>query len=83
MPYRQFAEHLNKELDAIGMPSRSEDRIEAFAKLIKIPKFKAEAFLNGVVLPDQKHLTMIAEELEVSADWLIGKSEQKQKRTRA
>ncbi|KTD13305.1 hypothetical protein [Legionella jamestowniensis] len=79
MPYRLFAERLNKELDAIGMPSRSEDRIEAFAKLVKTPKFKAEAFINGVALPDQKLLNVIADELEVNADWLIGKSEQKKR----
>ncbi|CEK11435.1 hypothetical protein [Legionella hackeliae] len=83
MHYRQFAERLNKELDTIGVPPRSEERIEAFAKLVKIPKFKAEAFLNGVVIPDQKLLNSIAEELEVNAEWLIGKSDQKQKKTRA
>ncbi|KTD18339.1 hypothetical protein [Legionella jordanis] len=83
MPNKQFSERLNRELDNIGVPPRSEERIEAFAKLVKIPKFKAEAFLNGVVVPDSKLLTVIAEELEVSADWLTGKSEQKQKKTRA
>ncbi|MDI9817855.1 MULTISPECIES: hypothetical protein [unclassified Legionella] len=77
MPYRQFAERLNKELDSIDVPSRSEERIEAFAKLVRIPKFKAEAFLNGITLPDDKLLTSIAEELEVNTSWLIGKSEQK------
>lgn len=83
MPNKQFSERLNKELDAIGVPPRSDERIEVFSKLIKIPKFKAEAFLNGITVPDPKLLDLIAEELEVNADWLVGKSEQRQKKTRA
>lgn len=83
MPNKLFAERLNKELDNIGVPPRSDERVDAFAKLIRAPKFKAEAFLNGITLPDEKLLDIIAEELEVNADWLVGKSEQKQKKTRA
>ncbi|KTC84831.1 hypothetical protein [Legionella brunensis] len=83
MPNKLFAERLNKELDNIGVPPRSDERIEVFSKLIKIPKFKAEAFLNGITTPDEKILNLIAEELEVNGDWLIGKSEHKQKKTRA
>ncbi|KTD24709.1 Uncharacterised protein [Legionella lansingensis] len=83
MPYRVFSERLNKELDNIGVPPRNDERVEAFAKLVSIPKFKAEAFLNGIALPDIKVLTIISEELEVNPDWLLGKSEQKQKKTRA
>lgn len=76
MPNKQFAERLNKELDTIGVPSRSEERVDAFAKLIRIPRFKAEAYLNGLVL-DQKILGQIAQELEISEEWLLGKVEQK------
>ncbi|KTD47050.1 hypothetical protein Lrub_1972 [Legionella rubrilucens] len=83
MPNKQFAERLNRELDAIGVPLRSDERIEVFSKLIKIPKFKAEAMLNGVTVPDEALLKLLAEELEVNPDWLIGKSEQKQKKTKA
>jgi hypothetical protein len=83
MPNKLFSERLNRELDNIGVPPRNEERVEAFAKLIKLPKFKAEAFLNGAVLPDNQLLALIAEELEVNADWLVGKSEQKQKKTKA
>lgn len=77
MPNKQFAERLNKELDSIGVPPRSDERIEVFHKLIKTPKFKAEAILAGITIPDQTLLERIAEELEVSVDWLIGKSEQR------
>lgn len=83
MPNKLFAERLNKELDAIGVPPRSEERINAFSKLIKIPKFKAEAFLNGISIPDMTVLCRIADEFEVNADWLIGKSEQRHRKTRA
>ncbi|KTC99606.1 hypothetical protein [Legionella erythra] len=83
MPNKQFAERLNRELDAIGVPLRSDERIEVFSKLIKIPKFKAEAMLNGITVPDEALLKILAEELEVNPDWLIGKSEQKQKKTKA
>lgn len=83
MPNKQFAERLNRELDAIGVPLRSDERIEVFSKLIKIPKFKAEAMLNGISLPDDDLLKILADELEVNPDWLIGKSEQKQKKSKA
>ncbi|WED43596.1 hypothetical protein [Legionella cardiaca] len=82
MPNKPFAERLNKELDSMGLPLKSDERVEAFARLIKAPKYKAEAFLNGITLPDAKLLSIIGEELEVNPDWLIGKSEQKQKKTR-
>lgn len=73
MTNKLFAERLNKELDAIGVPTQSMERIEAFAKLVKIPKFKAEAFLEGISVPDPVLLEQIAEVLEVKAEWLLGK----------
>lgn len=72
---KRFSERLNKELDNIGAPESSIERIEVLAKLIKIPKFKAEALLNGATHPDEALLNALAEELEVNADWLVGKSE--------
>lgn len=77
MSNRQFSERLNKELDDIGVPERSEERVEVFAKLLRVPRFKAEAILNGNTTPDMPLLEMLAEELEVSADWLLGKSDKK------
>lgn len=72
---KRFSERLNKELDNIGAPESSIERIEVLSKLVKIPKFKAEALLNGATNPDQALLNALAEEFEVSADWLAGKSE--------
>ncbi len=69
-----FAERLHMELDEIDIPIRLEERIEAFAKLMDIPRFKAESLLNGATMPDSELLTSLAEELEVSEAWLLGES---------
>lgn len=74
---KRFSERLNKELDTIGVPEASAERIEVFAKLLKIPKFKAESLLNGITSPDDSLLNTIAAELEVNVDWLLGKSDNK------
>lgn len=75
MSNRRFSERLNKELDNIGVPERNDERVEVFAKLIKVPRFKAEAILNGTTIIEAPLLDLLAEELEVNADWLIGKSD--------
>ena len=72
---KRFSERLNKELDNIGAPETSAERIEVLSKLVKIPKFKAEALLSGATNPDAALLNALAQEFEVSADWLVGKSE--------
>ena len=72
---KRFSERLNKELDNIGVPATSAERIEVLSKLIKVPKFKAEAFLNGAANPDENLLNTLAQEFEVNADWLVGKSD--------
>ena len=72
MANRIFAQRLNQELDNMGLPERNQDRIEAFAKLIKAPRFKAESILHGEQIPNIETLQLIAKELEVSIDWLIG-----------
>jgi len=76
---KQFSERLNKELDSIGVPPLNQERVVVFAKLIKVPRFKAEAYLNGLTTPDEKILSILAYELEVNPEWLLGKSEQKKK----
>ena len=70
---KKFAERLNKELDAIGLPEAAAERIDALAKLIKIPKFQAETLLNGISMPNEELLKTLADELEVDKDWLVGK----------
>jgi hypothetical protein len=74
---RRFSERLNKELDNIGVPETTTERIAILSKLIKVPKFKAEALLNGITNPDEALLTALAQELEVNADWLVGKTDSK------
>lgn len=80
MTNRQFAERLNGELDSIEAPPREDERVEAFAKMFHLPKFRAEAILHGIYLPDENLLKAVADELEVNADWLIGKSDNRQKK---
>lgn len=77
MPHKQFAERLNRELDNIGVPMQGDERIDAFAKLVKIPKFKAQAILNGISMPNQELLEIIASELELNPEWLTGVSDNK------
>ena len=77
MSNKQFSERLNKELDDIGVPERSDERIEVFSKLIKVPRFKAEAILNGHTTIDAPLLDVLAEELEVSGEWLLGKTDKR------
>lgn len=74
MSYKIFAERINKALDDIGVPERQDERIEVFAKLVKIPRFKAEAFLNGSLLPDSALLQLLCTEFEVNEHWLLGKA---------
>lgn len=73
---KRFSERLNKELDNIGVPESNVERIEVLSKLVKIPKYKAEALLNGATNPDEALLNTLAQEFEVSADWLVGKSDE-------
>ncbi len=75
MSNRAFAERLNKALDDIGAPDRLDERVVVFSKLIKVPRFKAEALLNGTLAVDEALLGVIAEELEVDAAWLMAKHE--------
>lgn len=77
MSNKQFAERLNKELDNMGVPEHSKERIDIFAKLIKVHRFKAEAILNGNMMIDAPLLELLAEELDIDADWLISKVDQK------
>lgn len=75
MLYKKFAQRLNHELDSLGVPEETTERIAALSKWLKIPKFKAEALLDGLTLPDEALLVTLTEEFEVNADWLLGKSD--------
>jgi hypothetical protein len=69
---KRFAERLNKELDNIGMPEQTDERIEALSKMLKIHKFQSASYLNGQMIPPKNILEQLAQELEVKTDWLIG-----------
>ena len=75
MLMRVFSERLNHGLDEIGVPTLLSERIEIFAKLLDIPRFKAEAILGGRFSIDNEMLAKIAKELEVSPEWLRGEDE--------
>lgn len=77
MGNKQFSERLNKELDEMGVPAQRDERVTVFAKLIKVPRFKAEAILDGSVAVKAPLIDILADELEVNADWLIGKSNER------
>ncbi|KTC85026.1 hypothetical protein [Legionella brunensis] len=71
MSNKKLSERLNHELDALGIPSLMTQRVEACSKLFNLSKYKTEAILNGMVF-DSASLQIIADELEVNADWLLG-----------
>ena len=75
MSNKKLTERLNNELDELGVPSLMAERVQVCAKLFNLPKFKVEALLHGVIAVDTHCLKMIAEELEVSMDWLFGTKE--------
>lgn len=72
MNLKSFAERLHLELDQIDFPTRLDERVEAFSKLMDIPRFKAESILNGATMPEPELLKRLAEELEVTEAWLLG-----------
>lgn len=78
MSHKRFAERLNHELDVIGLPETNNERVEAFAKMLKLQRFKAEALLNGMALPQEPLLSQLADELEVTVDWLLGSDNKNQ-----
>jgi len=72
MSHKKFAERLNKTLDEIELPTQHDERVDSFAKLLKIPRFKADALLTGALWPDPQLLDLLINELEVAKDWLLG-----------
>jgi hypothetical protein len=73
---KQFSDRLNQELDKMELPKPLEERIDAFSKLIHVPRFKAEIILNGHIPTEEETLNKIIDELEVSREWLLGKEGQ-------
>lgn len=73
MAHKVFAERLNKELDSMDVPRHHSERTAVLAKLIHVPRFKAQAYLDGIYLPDEQIMVTLCQELEVEQDWLMGK----------
>jgi len=70
---KEFAERIALELNEIGLPKNEHERTDALSKLLHLPHFKAEALLSGSI-KDSETINKLAKELEVSADWLLGKA---------
>ncbi|EHL32289.1 hypothetical protein [Legionella drancourtii] len=77
MSNKKLTERLHKELDELGVPALMTERIQVCSKLFKLPKFKIEALLNGIVAFDSNSMQKIADELDVSIDWLFGAPKEK------
>ncbi len=73
MSNRLFAQRLNTALDDIGVPGRSAERIDALSKLIRVPRFTADALLNGTMALDPHLFEILTTELEVTEAWLMGR----------
>jgi hypothetical protein len=76
MSNKKLTERLNYELDELGVPALMTERVQACSKMFELPKFKIEALLHGVAL-DSSTMQKIAEELEVTPDWLFGTAQEK------
>ncbi len=72
MSNKKLSERLNNELDNMDVPALMVERVQICSKMFKLPPFKIEALLNGIVIFDTKAMQKIADELDVSRDWLLG-----------
>jgi len=79
MSNRKLTERLNKELDDLGVPGLMTERVQACSKLFELPKFKIESLLYSGIAADVSSLEKIAQELEVTTDWLLGHTNRKKK----
>ncbi|KTC91132.1 hypothetical protein OQJ18_14240 [Fluoribacter dumoffii] len=79
MTNKKLTERLHQELDELGVPALMTERVRVCSKLFQLPKFKIEALLHGVVALDANSMQKIAEELEVSTDWLFAGAKGKAK----
>lgn len=76
MSNKKLTERLHHELDELGVPALMTERVQVCSQLFQVPKFKIEALLHGVVVLDSDSMQKIANELDVSKDWLMGKTQE-------
>ena len=69
MSAKQFAEHLNRSLDELGVPN-SKERTAIFSKMLDIPRQLAWNLIEGYTLPDPDLFNKIANELELDPNLL-------------
>lgn len=74
MSNKKLTERLNNELDELGVPTLMTERVQVCSKLFNLPKFKIEALLNGIVNFDSDSIHKVADELDVSMNWLLGET---------
>ncbi|WP_367607437.1 hypothetical protein [Legionella sp. W05-934-2] len=79
MSNKKLTERLNNELDVLGVPELMTQRVHACSKMFKLPKFKVEAMLSGISAFDANAIEKVANELDVSKEWLLGYSNEKTK----
>ena len=77
MNSKTFSQRINRELSSMGLPDDITDKVKAVAKLFSINRHQAYAMLFGQSIPPTEDLTKIADVLEVSPEWLCGKSDKK------
>lgn len=70
-----FIERLHRTLDNIEMSFDSQERAAEFAKLFKIPVSTSRAILSGTMPPSDELFDLVASELEINKNWLLGKEE--------
>lgn len=71
MSNKKLSERLNQELNELGVPELRTERVDACSKLFKLPKFKIQDLLDGIVALDYSTMQKIADELEVNSNWLF------------
>lgn len=77
MSNKRFSERLNRELDEIGVPPQQKERVAILAKLVNATPYKAQDILNGNIASTSPYIQILADEFEVSSEWLWGKSDKK------
>ena len=69
----KFEDRLERLLDEADFPADLRQRTTIFAKMFRISRELSQNILRGKKAPDNATLSNIANEFEVSPEWLVGK----------
>ena len=72
MSAKEFVERINHCLDEAGAPLPMRERAILLSKILDISKQQAWLFLEGQQMPDRTSLEHLANEFEVTPQWLGG-----------